>query len=83
MIITESYFEMYQKQILTFKQYRKTHPNISMYWITYLQNNIENYNQVIQDAERALETLKTLEKDIPLETIVILQYLFNQTYENT
>tara|TARA_B100001758_G_C18118734_1_gene457553 strand:+ start:269 stop:520 length:252 start_codon:yes stop_codon:yes gene_type:complete len=83
MIIVDPYFENIQKHISTFKQYRKTHPNISMFWITYLQDNIENYNQTIQDAERALHTLKTLEKDIPLVSILTLLCLFNQNNDNT
>jgi len=83
MIIKDPYFENFQKYISIFKKYRKTHPNISMYWITYLQDNIENYNKIIKDVERALHTIKTLEKDIPLESILILQCLFNQTNDNT
>ena len=78
MIVTEPNFNMYQKQILAFKQYRKTHPNISLFWITYLQNNIENYKDIIYQADKALNTLHNFKKDIPIKTMLILQYLFNQ-----
>lgn len=78
MIITDSYFENFQKYILKFKKYEKTHPNISFLWISYLKNNFENYKNVLQEADRALLTLPNFKNDIPLSSILTLQCLFNQ-----
>lgn len=80
---TDSYLKCLQSYIKQFEKYEKTHPNISAYWILYLQNKITHFKKVCRDAELALSTIDVLNKDVPLDSILTLQCLFNQANDNT
>ena len=83
MITSDPYVECLQSYIKQFEKHTKTHPNISVYWIVYLQNKITNFEKTRRDAELALNTIKELDKDIPLDSMLTLQCLFNQVNDNT
>lgn len=72
--------ERIERIITRLKEKETTHPNLSILWLTYLDNKLSSLEKTLLDCERVLEDQS--EDDPDIETIAVMYILCRALTEN-